>query len=108
MMPEKKCSMFLLISLTFLFSLLYGCSATPEGNPAEGERWFKLYRCVGCHGESGSGGKGPVIAGISLNYNRFLHKLRAPNSAIMPAYDQQRLPDSDAAEIYLWLKQQKK
>lgn len=106
MVPKKRCFMFLLISLTFLFPALYGCSKTPEGNPANGGRWFKLYRCVGCHGENGSGGKAPVIAGISLSYNRFLHKLRAPHSSIMPVFDKQRLPESDAAEIYLWLKQQ--
>lgn len=80
----------------------------PEGNAADGERWFKLNRCNGCHGENGSGGKGPIIAGTSLSYNRFLHKLRKPNSAIMPTFESKQLSDKDAGEIYLWLLQQEK
>ncbi|MDH3329498.1 MAG: cytochrome c [Desulfobulbaceae bacterium] len=80
----------------------------PEGNAADGARWFKLNRCNGCHGENGSGGKGPMIAGTSLSFNRFLHKLREPNSAIMPTFESKRLSDKDAGEIYLWLLQQKK
>lgn len=67
-----------------------------------------MYRCNGCHGDNGSGGKGPVIAGTSLSFNRFLHKLRSPDSAIMPAFDENRLPVKDAGEIYLWLVRQGK
>jgi mono/diheme cytochrome c family protein len=85
-----------------------GCSRVPEGDPENGPRWYKLYRCVGCHGENGTGGRGPVIADLSLSYGKFLNTLRSPNSAIMPAYGEDRLPDKDAAEIYLWLRQQKK
>lgn len=84
------------------------CNRMPESNGADGERWFKLNRCVGCHGEKGSGGRGPVIAQTSLSYNRFLRKLRNPKSAIMPTFAAQQVSDQDAADIYTWLQQQHK
>ncbi|MDW7772079.1 MAG: cytochrome c [Desulfobulbaceae bacterium] len=90
------------------FLLSAGCSRVPEGNVEDGERWYKLHRCNGCHGEDGTGGRGPVLAGTPLSFNRFLHKVRSPDSAIMPAYGNDRLPDKDAGEIYLWLLQQNK
>jgi len=106
-MLKKDCSLSGRLLLVIIFLCLAGgCTRMPEGNPANGARWFKLYRCVGCHGENGSGGKGPVIAGTSLSFYRFLHKLRSPNSAIMPVFDKHRLPEKDAGEIYLWLQKQ--
>lgn len=95
-------------SAACLALVLSSCSAMPEGNATNGERWFKLYRCIGCHGKGGSGGRGPVIAGISLSHKQFLHKLRNPRSAVMPTFTSQHVSDQDAADIYQWLKQQKK
>lgn len=86
-----------------LLVLLTSCTSTPEGNPDDGKRWFSLYRCIGCHGEQGKGGKAPTLAGLNLSYSRFIHKLRNPNSAVMPTFEEDRLSDSDAADIYLWL-----
>ena len=106
-MPVNKRLLCLLLIVVCIMLLLPGCNRMPEGNAADGERWYGLNRCYACHGEKGSGGKGPVIAGTSLSFNRFLHKLRAPHSAIMPSYDSEKLPDKDAGEIYLWLIQQK-
>ena len=105
-----------LIVLAILFSLFISsaCTPMPEGNAGNGERWFRMNRCNGCHGEKGSGGigpngaKGPVIAGLELNYGRFLRQLRNPNSAIMPSFSENQLSDKDAADIFLWLKDQKK
>jgi len=100
--------MLLVFSLSLLMS---ACSTMPEANPDNGERWFRMNRCNGCHGEKGAGGKGigekgPTIAALELSYREFLHKLREPNSAVMPTFEAQTLPDKDAADIYVWLKQQ--
>jgi len=84
------------------------CTSMPEGNPDDGERWYRLNRCNGCHGEEGKGGRGPVIAGIQLSYRQFIRKIRKPDSPVMPAFASDRLSDTDAADIYLWLKNQKK
>lgn len=78
----------------------------PEGNPDDGERWFRMNRCNGCHGEKGTGGKGPVIAGLKLSYRQFHRKLRKRHSPIMPVFEASLLSDKDAADIYLWLQAQ--
>lgn len=106
--------LLLMIQMTTLLLFAVSCTQMPEGNPEDGERWFRMNRCNGCHGEKGSGGigphgaKGPVIAGLKLNYRKFIHKLRNPDSAVMPSFSETRVSDKDAADIFLWLKQQKK
>jgi mono/diheme cytochrome c family protein len=97
-----------LLAAIFLSPLLPACTETPKGKAADGKRWYGLHRCSGCHGEGGRGGKGPVLAGTDLSFRRFLGKLRAPNSAIMPAYAAEQLPDQDAADIYLFLQSPQK
>ena len=106
-MKASERSLCLLLSIAYILILITDCNRMPEGNAADGERWFKLNRCDGCHGKNGSGGKGPVIAATSLGFYRFLRKLRSPKSASMPAFTSQELSDKDAGEIYLWLVQQK-
>lgn len=98
-----------LLLLFFLQPLLLpACSGMPQGNPDDGERWYRLNRCDGCHGEDGTGGRGPVLAPIDLSFNRFVRKIRSPDSTVMPAYDAEQLPDDDAADIYLWLMSREK
>lgn len=100
---------YLIVLLLFVMAYaLVACTGTPQGNAADGERWYRLHRCNGCHGEGGGGGKGPVIAGTGLSFRRFLGKLRAPNSAIMPTFSPEPLSDQDAADIYLWLQTTKR
>ena len=99
--------LLLMVLSAALLLFVSGCSSMPEGNPDDGERWFRMNRCNGCHGEKGTGGKGPVIAGLKLSYRQFKHKLRAPNSPVMPVFEQKLLSDKDAADIYLWLQSQK-
>ncbi len=106
--PDMRARSFVLHSIICLPAVLLlllstGCTSMPEGDPENGERWFRMNRCNGCHGEKGTGGKGPVIAGLKLSYRQFIRKVRAPDSAIMPAFEADRLSDKDAVEIYLWL-----
>lgn len=101
-MHQSNATVFVLL-LIVLALTLFACSGAPQGNPADGARWFGLNRCNGCHGEGGSGGRGPAIAGTTLGFRRFLAKVRRPESQIMPAFAPDRLSDQDAADIYLWL-----
>ena len=86
-----------------LLAAVSACTGTPEGNPDRGQRWYHLYRCNGCHGEDGTGGRGPDLAPTSLSFSKFLNKLRSPDSSVMPAYGSDRVSHQDAADIYLWL-----
>ena len=104
---QKKRILYVKIGAILLL-LGSACTSMPEGNAENGERWFRMNRCNGCHGEKGTGGRGPVIAGLQLSYRQFISKLRAPNSAIMPPFEPNRLSNEDAADIYLWLRLQKK
>lgn len=99
-------SLLLLAASALLF--LAACKTMPQGNVEDGIRWFKLNRCIGCHGEGGTGGKAPPIASTSLSFRKFLSKLRAPHSSVMPTFQEERLSDQDAADIYSWLQEQKK
>lgn len=107
-LPRKTARRPLLL-LFFLLPLIPpGCNSMPQGDPADGERWYRLHHCDGCHGEDGTGGRGPELAPTELSFRRFVRKVRSPGSTIMPAYDPQRLPDEDAADIYLWLRSRMK
>ena len=110
-MKAKKINFVRFIALV-LFAAGSACSQMPQGNPDNGERWYRLNRCNGCHGEKGIGGKGvgtkgPPLAGLTLSSKQFIKKIRTPNSGIMPAYEAERLSDQDTADIYAWLKLQK-
>lgn len=102
-MKKKTLCVTLLIPAISFLVLTSACTPIPEGNPENGERWFRMNRCNGCHGEKGIGGKGPQIAGLQLSYRRFINKVRKPNSAIMPTFPKEQLSNNDAADIYLWL-----
>jgi len=111
MVPIMKNLAFRLLFLAaaIIFLLPAACGKMPEGNPEYGERWFRMNRCNGCHGEKGVGGKGigeqgPAIAGLRLSYRQFISQLRDPQSAIMPVFGPERVSEQDAADIYLWLK----
>jgi len=109
MKAKKKYSAWIIPFVLVLFAAS-ACSQMPQGNPEDGERWYSLNRCNGCHGENGIGEKGiglkgPPLAATSLTYRQYIKKVRTPNSGVMPAYDSKRLSDQDAADIYTWLKQ---
>ena len=114
-MSSNKKRLLLLVFIFFCFqSLIAACNRLPEGDPANGKRWFILNRCFGCHGEDALGGdgpaitRGPVIAGTKLSFYTFRRKLRNPHSGIMPTFDESKISDKEAGEIYLWLQELKK
>lgn len=86
---------------------LSSCSSPPEGNSAEGKRWFGLQRCDGCHGVNGSGGKAPDLRRPGLGYREFMNKVRNSKSAIMPSYSTEQLSDLKVADIFSYLQEKK-
>jgi hydroxylamine dehydrogenase len=67
-----------------------------------GERLFIARGCLGCHGASGRGGVGPVLAGTRLTSNAFLHQLRTPRGQ-MPMFPPVLVSDAEAREIFAYL-----
>ncbi len=82
--------------------VLSGCS-TPEGNAAEGKRWYRMHNCHACHGEQGYDGGGPDIANIDMRYRSFVHRLRNAETAVMPEFSEEKISNEDAADILAYL-----
>jgi mono/diheme cytochrome c family protein len=90
------------VFFVFVFTLA-ACGKAPEGSPEEGKKWFAMYRCSGCHGAQGDGGKGPKLRGAGLSFGQFEAKVRKSKSTIMPSYDKDKVSDQDLADMYAFL-----
>lgn len=98
---EKKIILaFIVLFLSALF--LSGCT-TPDGDAAQGQRWYRMHNCSGCHGENGNDGKGPNIAELDMNYRQFKNRLRNAETQVMPAYSEDKISDQDVADILAFL-----
>jgi mono/diheme cytochrome c family protein len=77
----------------------------PAGDAKQGGQIFKAVGCWECHGSAGQGGgtAGPRLAATGLPYDAFLRQLRVPRNA-MPPYEAALVPDSQAANIYAFLR----
>jgi mono/diheme cytochrome c family protein len=91
--------------LFFAMLIIISACTSPEGNVADGKRWYTMHTCYACHGKDGKGRRGgPHIAGLDMSYRAFLDRLRNPQTAIMPAYSAEKINDQDAADILAYLK----
>jgi mono/diheme cytochrome c family protein len=86
---------------------LAACSA-PEGNIANGKRWYAMNNCSACHGPNGNDGKATPIANINMTFGNFVKKLRTTDAPIMPPFPESKVSQQDAADIYAFLKNLKK
>jgi hydroxylamine dehydrogenase len=68
-----------------------------SGSPG-GANLFITKGCLGCHGASGRGGVGPVLAGTGLSLDAFVHQLRQPRQ-LMPRFPLEVVSDAEAAAI---------
>ena len=107
MTPASSAKIFF-SSVSFLFLLsLSACGTTPTGSAENGQKWYKMNNCDSCHGEKGSGGRGPHISGIDMGFGSFVKKLRKKDAPIMPPYPEEKISEQDAADIYAFLKSTK-
>lgn len=96
-------SIYLFIVLVMTSFFFYGCNS-PEGNAADGKRWYRMHNCYACHGENGNDGGGPKISGLSMGYRSFVSRLRNAETPVMPVYTPEKINDQDAADILAFLK----
>lgn len=101
----KTAATFVLFSL-LAAAALSACGSAPPGNTENGEKWYKMNNCGACHGEKGSGGRGPSISGIEMSFGSFVKKLRKKDAPIMPPYPETKISEQDAADIYAYLKKE--
>ncbi len=77
----------------------------PASGLAQGNVGSDLYirkGCLGCHGASGRGGVGPVLANTKLAPEPFLSQLRQPRG-IMPGFPAEAVSDGEARAIQQYL-----
>jgi mono/diheme cytochrome c family protein len=91
-----------MLSIFSVLFLLSGCSS-PEGNVAEGKKWYEMHNCNSCHGDNGNDGNGPAIAALDMSYRAFVSRLRNAETAVMPVYSKEKISDQDAADILAYL-----
>lgn len=103
----RKTTGILFLSLILSFLFLGGCS-TPAGNPDDGKKWFVMNNCGSCHGPNGDDGRAVPIANLDMSFASFLRKLRSTDGQIMPSFPESRISEKDAADIYAFLKSEKK
>lgn len=80
-------------------------AASRQGNPAQGERIFRLkeLQCFSCHAIAGAGGKvGPDLSsiGASAPVDYLVESLLIPNKAVKEGYHAQRIVTADE-KVYL-------
>jgi mono/diheme cytochrome c family protein len=92
-------------TLMFLLLLVLPAQAQTLGDAARGKEIFLRDNCYTCHGTTGAGGGalgGPRLAHAGLTPNAILNELRHPR-AVMPAYSEKVLSDTDAADIVAYI-----
>jgi ubiquinol-cytochrome c reductase cytochrome c subunit len=79
---------------------------TPSGNAEHGKTLYREVGCYQCHGLAGQGAimTGPRVSRTEFAFDGFLGQLRHPSNQ-MPPYEAAVLSDSDAADIYAYLRQ---
>jgi cytochrome c553 len=102
--PVLLKNIFMVLLVLAAYMVISGCTS-PEGNAANGKKWYSMHTCYACHGIDGKGRRGgPNIAGIDMGYRSFLKRLRNSQTAIMPQYSEEKINDQDAADILAYLK----
>jgi mono/diheme cytochrome c family protein len=98
-----------------VFLSILGASAAlaqesaPHGSAEAGKAMFEKAGCWTCHGHGGvgAGATGPRIGPTALEWEGFIHQIREPANQMVP-FPQTILSDQQAADIYAYLKAQKR
>ncbi|HYL55596.1 MAG TPA: multiheme c-type cytochrome [Gemmatimonadales bacterium] len=90
-----------LLLSAFLLTAPAAALAAQQAAP-DGTTLFITKGCLGCHGASGRGGVGPVLAGTALSLDAFVHQLRQPRQ-FMPRFPAEVVSDAEATAIREYL-----
>jgi len=85
----------------FLVVLLPALASAASGAESGMELYIRK-GCLGCHGASGRGGVGPILARTPLPVDALLRQLRHPRG-IMPAFPERIVGDREAGAIHAYL-----
>jgi len=82
--------------------LMTTAPAAVQSDPPPGRAPFRRV-CATCHGENAEGGQGPKLAGVDLDYDEFLAKVRHGGGE-MPAIPKTEVSDDEAKQIFDYLR----
>src|SRR5262245_23731145 len=78
-------------------------TAANAGNADNGKTLYRTKGCAQCHNPQAQGGEAPRLAPISMTFQAFSAYIRRPKGA-MPPYLPKVLSDSEAADVYAFLR----
>ncbi|MGC4080646.1 MAG: cytochrome c [Vicinamibacterales bacterium] len=90
--------MFGLIATVPLMTI--GLTAVQKEPPPGRAPYLRV--CAACHGENAEGSQGPRLAGIQIDYDEFLAKVRHGGGE-MPAIPKTQITDEEARQIFDYL-----
>jgi cytochrome c len=111
MMPWRKTHGALILVIAILFTITEISQAS--GDPDRGKQLYYDHSCYACHGYNGIGRRSLAnnVSGLMINEEIFIIYLRAradqnPQfpTQTMPNYDESSLPDSEARDIYAYIR----
>ena len=92
----------LILGLVSLVPLMSAVLSAGQGEPPPGRAPYRRV-CAACHGENAEGNQGPRLAGIELDYDEFLAKVRHGGGE-MPSIPKTQVTDEEAKQIFDYLK----
>jgi mono/diheme cytochrome c family protein len=91
-----------ILSLVSVVTLMSAAVATRQSEPLPGKVPYDRV-CAMCHGENAEGSQGPKIAGIALEYDEFLAKVRHGGGE-MPSIPKTEISDDEVKQVFEYLK----
>jgi mono/diheme cytochrome c family protein len=92
----------LMLGLVSVIALMPATAASRQSEPTPGKVPFARV-CAACHGEKAEGNQGPRLAGITLEYDEFLAKVRHSDGE-MPSIPKTEITDDEVKQVFDYLK----
>lgn len=90
-----------IVSALSAFVLMSAAVATQQKEPPAGQAPYRRI-CAGCHGENAEGGQGPRLAGITIDHDEFVAKVRHSDGE-MPSIPARELSDEELDRVFAFL-----
>ncbi len=91
----------LILSAVALFALTSATVATGQNDPPPGQAPYRRV-CAGCHGMNAEGSQGPRLAGLTIDHDEFVAKVRHSDGE-MPSIPARELSDEDLDKVFAYL-----
>jgi mono/diheme cytochrome c family protein len=82
-------------------TILSAAAASQQSDPPPGRAPYQRV-CAACHGENAEGGQGPRLAGISIDYDEFVAKVRHSDGE-MPSIPAKEMSDEELKQVFAYL-----